>query len=113
MKKVVFVLAVLTWLPALFVAPVRAANPPWTNTVAISNFSVSYPDGWSTIQSGRVTVIVNVPADQQATLGGRFVFTPQVSISTEQRLDNADALEQLDEIVAGAGPTLTKLTVGG
>ena len=113
MKKVVFVLAVLTWLSALFVAPVRAANPPWTNTVAISNFSVSYPDGWSTIQSGRVTVIVNVPADQQATLGGRFVFTPQVSISTEQRLDNADALEQLDEIVAGAGPTLTKLTVGG
>jgi hypothetical protein len=113
MKKVVLTLAVLLSLSALCLLPVRAANQALTNSVAISNFSVSFPDGWSTIQTDRVTVIVGVPADQQATLGGQFVFTPQVSISTEQRLDTADALAQLDEIVAGAGPTLTKLTVGG
>jgi hypothetical protein len=113
MKKIALALAVLVSVSALFVPPVLAANPPLSNSVDINNFSVSYPDGWSTIRSGRVTVIVGVPADQQATLGGKFVFTPQVSVSTEQRLDHADALAQLDDIVAGAGPTLTKLTVGG
>ena len=113
MKNVALALTLLVSMSTQFASPVRAANPPWTNSIAIGNFSVSYPDGWSTIQSGRVTVIIGVPADQQATLGGQFVFTPQVSISTEQRLDNADALAQLDDIVAGAGPTLTKLTVGG
>ena len=113
MKNVALALVVLVSVSALFVSPVRAANPPLSNSVAINNFSVSYPDGWSTIRNGGVTVIVGVPADQQATLGGKFVFTPQVSVSTEERLDHADALAQLDEIVAGAGPTLTKLTVGG
>ena len=113
MKKVILGLTIIVSISALFVSSVYPANPPWTNRVAISNFNVSYPDGWSTIRSGRLTVIIAVPADQQATLGTQFVFTPQVSISTEQRLDNADALAQLDDVVVGAGPSLTKLTVGG
>jgi hypothetical protein len=109
MKKIVLVLATVIFATS----SACAANPPWTNSVAIGNFSVSYPDGWSTLQSGRVTMILNVPADQQATLGAQFVYTPQVSISTEQRLDGKDALQQLEEIAAGAGPSLTRLTVGG
>jgi hypothetical protein len=96
-----------------FVSAACAASPPGTNRVAIGNFSVAYPDGWSTIQSGSLTMILNVPAGQQAAPGNQFVFTPQVSISTEQRLDHSDALKQLDEIAAGAGASLTRLTVGG
>jgi len=101
-------------VPALFASPAWAANPPLlTNSVAIGSFSVSYPDGWSTLRSGQLTMILNVPADQQATLGAQFIFTPQVSISTEQRLDDSDALRQLEEIAAGVGPSLKRLTIGG
>jgi len=92
-------------LPALFASPAWAAPPALTHSVAIDGFSVSYPDGWSTLRSGQLTMILNVPADQQATLGPQFIFTPQVSISTEQRLDDSDALRQLDEIAAGGGPS--------
>src|SRR5262245_16524668 len=127
MKKIVLALATLMFmaltpgpfallppLPPLFASPAWAASPPaLTNSVAIGSFSVSYPDGWSSLQSGQLTVILNVPADQQATLGAQFIFTPQVSISTEQRLDGGDALRQLDEIAAGVGPSLTRLTIGG
>ena len=100
-------------LPALFASPAWAAPPALTHSVAIDGFSVSYPDGWSTLRSGQLTMILNVPADQQATLGPQFIFTPQVSISTEQRLDDSDALRQLDEIAAGGGPSLRRLTIGG
>ena len=58
-------------------------------------------------------MIVNVPADQQAALADQFVFTPQVTVSTEQRLDASDALKQLDEIAAGAGAAVAKLTIDG
>ena len=113
MKKILLALATLM-LMALTPGPSWAANPPaLTNSVAIGSFSVSYPDGWSTLQSGQQTMILNVPADQQATLGAQFIFTPQVSISTEQRLDGSDAVRQLEEIAAGVGPSLTRLTVGG
>jgi hypothetical protein len=106
--------ALLAALTAVFVSPAGAADPTeFTNSVAIGNFSVSYPDGWSTLKSGRLTMILNVPPDQQATLGDQFVFTPEVSISTEQRLDDSDTLQQLDEIAAGAGASVTRLTVGG
>jgi hypothetical protein len=104
----------LLWSAAtLYLPSATAASPPNVNSIAIGNFSVYYPDGWSTLQSGRLTVILNVPADQQAALGDRYVFTPQVTVSTEQRLDHNDALEQLDEIAAGAPGPVTKLTVDG
>src|SRR6266496_564807 len=105
-------LVLLAVVTAPFVCPVRPADAG-PNSIAISNFSVSYPDGWSTLQSGSLTIILNVPASQQAALGNQFVFTPQVSVSTEQRLDSRDALKQLDELAAGAGPSLVRLTVGG
>jgi hypothetical protein len=84
-----------------------------SGNIVIGNFSVDYPDGWSTLQSGQLTVIVNVTADQQASLGAQYVFTPQVQISTEQRLDDNDALKQLDEIAASAGASVRRLTVDG
>jgi hypothetical protein len=102
---------------SLIFAAVSAANaadaPELTNTVEVGSFRVAYPDGWSTLTSGRLTMILAVPADQRAALGDQFVFTPQVSISTEQRLNDADALQQLDEIAAGAGASAKRLTVGG
>ena len=101
-------------LTALFLSVAAAADPPeLTHKVAIGDFSVSYPDGWSTLQSGRLTMILAVPADQQATLGDLFVFVPQVSVSVEQRLDRNDALAQLDEIAPGAGVPVTRLTIDG
>ena len=105
-------LVLLAVVAAPSVSPASAANAG-TNSIAVGNFSVSYPDGWSTLQSGRLTIILNVPANQQGALGNQFVYTPQVSISTEERLDSADALKQLDELAAGAGPSLVRLTVGG
>ncbi len=117
MKKLTVVLATTLFAAvlelSLLVPPALAATAAGTNSVAIDNFSVSFPDGWSTIRSGRLTTIVNVSADLQGMLGDRFVYTPQVSISTEQRLDNGDALKQLDEIAAGAGAAVAKLTVDG
>src|SRR5262245_47500982 len=56
MKNVALALVVLVSVSALFVSPLHAANPPLSNSVAVNNFSVSYPDGWSTIRSGGVTV---------------------------------------------------------
>jgi hypothetical protein len=105
-------------LPPTLAAPfVARADPPESpelvNRVAIDGFHVSYPDGWSTLKSGRLTMILDVPADRQESLGDQFVFTPQVSISTEQRLDDKDALQQLDEIAAGIGDSVKKLTVAG
>jgi hypothetical protein len=97
----------------LYVSPAIAANPPTVNSFVIGNFSVSYPDGWSTLQSGQLSVILGVPADQQATLGDQYVFTPQVTISTEQRPDANDALKQLDEIAAGAQAPVQRLTIDG
>ncbi len=117
MKKICVVLATAffgaahTFAPV--VAPAFAATAAGVNSVAIGNFSVYFPDGWSTIQSGRLTVIIKVPADQQAALGDQFLYTPQVSISTEQRLDDGDALKQLDEIAAGASAAIAKLTIDG
>ena len=73
-----------------------AASPPaLTNSVAIDDVTVSYPDGWSVLRSGSLTTIVAVPTEQQATLGSQFVFTPHVSVSIEQRTDGADALSRL------------------
>ena len=114
-----FVAAVLGSVPfvasvaTLHASAANAANPAGSNSVAIGNFNVYYPDGWSTLQSGRLVVILNVSPDQQAALGDRYVFTPQVNISTEQRLDNNDALKQLDEIATGAGASVTRLTIDG
>ena len=85
-----FVAAVLGSVPfvasvaTLHASAANAANPAGSNSVAIGNFNVYYPDGWSTLQSGRLVVILNVSPDQQAGLGDRYVFTPQVNISTEQ-----------------------------
>ena len=107
--SVAFVASVAT----LHASAANAANPAGSNSVAIGNFNVYYPDGWSTLQSGRLVVILNVSPDQQAALGDRYVFTPQVNISTEQRLDNNDALKQLDEIATGAGASVTRLTIDG
>ncbi len=56
---------------APLVSPALAANVAAANSVAIGNFTVYFPDGWSTIQSGRLTTIVNVPAAQQAALGNQ------------------------------------------
>src|SRR5262249_44493619 len=102
-------------LVAVVAAQFATARPASAgpNSIAIGNFSVTYPDGWSTLQSGSQTVIINVPADQQGALGNQFLFTPQVSVSTEQRLDNGDALRQLHEIVTGGDPSAVRLTVGG
>src|SRR5262245_1538926 len=106
------VLAVISSM--LIATAARSAEPlELTNSVAVDRLTVSYPDGWSTLKSGRVTMILEAPADRQAALGDQFVFTPQVSVSTEQRLDDKDALEQLEEIAAGAGPSVTRLTIGG
>ncbi len=98
---------------APLVSPALAANVAAANSVAIGNFTVYFPDGWSTIQSGRLTTIVNVSADQQAALGNQFVYTPQVNVSTEQRLDARDAQTQLDEIAAGAGASVSRITIDG
>jgi hypothetical protein len=103
--------ALATWPLAVLAAP--ATPPEITNHVAIDGYTVAYPDGWSTLRSGQVTLILNVPAEEQAALGERFVFTPQVSISTEQRLDKGDALKELEEIAAGVDPSVRRLTVGG
>lgn len=107
----------LAFLPAFAALFITAANatdsPELTNSIVVGNFTVSYPDGWSTLQSGRLTMIIDVPADQQDSLGDRFLFTPQVTVSTEQRLDDKDAQQQLDEIAAGGGQAATKLTVAG
>jgi hypothetical protein len=117
MKKICVILATaffgLAHTFAPLVSPAYAATPIGTNSVVIGNFSVYFADGWSTLQSGRLTMIVNVPADRQTALGDQFVFTPQVSISTEQRLDDGDALKELEEIAAGAGAAVTRLTVDG
>lgn len=110
-RGLVAFLAVLT---CFFVSQVWATDvPPLTDRVAVGNFTVSYPDGWSTFQSGRLTFIIDVPADQQATLGNQFLVTPQVSISVEQRTDNADASKRLDDLAVAAGVSVTRLTVGG
>ncbi|MGO9062101.1 MAG: hypothetical protein ACLQU2_32770, partial [Candidatus Binataceae bacterium] len=110
-------IGLLSFLAALtcsFLPPACAASlSGLTNSVAVGNFTVSYPDGWSTFQSGRLTFIINVPADKQATLGSQFLFTPQVNISIEQRVDNDDALRRLNDLAAGAGVSVTRLTVGG
>jgi hypothetical protein len=107
-------LAFLAAATLLFVSGSRAADTPeLAESVAIGRFTVSYPEGWSTLRSGRMTMILAVPADKQATLGDRFVFVPQVSISIERRLDAADALKQLGEIAPAGNIAVTKLTVGG
>ena len=114
MKKKDVVRAVSVTLHAFLLSALSAfAATDLPNSITIDGFSVSYPDGWSTIQSGRLTVIVNAPADQQAALGGQFVYTPQVTISSEQRLDPNDALNELNELAAGAGPAVARLTLAG
>jgi len=75
MRKLCLVL--LAALTPMFESTVKAADPPEAHrNVAIGNLSVSYPDGWSTLQSGRLTMVLDVPADTGA-LGDQFVFTPQ------------------------------------
>lgn len=109
-----FAAAILATNVAMLPAPsALAANPPAVNSLTISNFSVYYPNGWSTLQSGRLTVILNVSADRQASLGSQYLFTPQVTISTEQRIDANDALKELEEIAAGAGASVARTTVDG
>lgn len=105
-----FMAALTCWLAGP--AADAASSLELTNRVTIGNFTVSYPDGWSTLQSGRVTFVIDVPSDQQAKLGSQFLFTPQVSISTEQRTDKADALKRLNDLAA-AEVSVTSLTIGG
>ncbi len=108
-----FSAVLLTVVATLLALPARADAPALTNSVAIGNFTVSYPAGWSTLQSGRLTLILDVAADQQAALGNRFVFTPQVNVSTEQRIDHNDALQRLNDIAAETNDPVTHLTIAG
>ncbi len=104
----------LASLASWFAAAAAVADPPaLTNSIAVGNFTVSYPDGWSTFQSGRLTFIVNVTADKQATLGNQLVFTPQVNVSVEQRASQSDAASRLSGLAASAGAPVTNLTIGG
>jgi hypothetical protein len=97
-------------VPGAFVAN---AAVPLANSIAVENFTVRYPDGWSTVRSGRVTMILAAPAAAQDSLGDQFVYTPQVSVSVEQRLDAADARAQLEELAASAGAAVKRLIIDG
>lgn len=57
-----FMAALTCWLAGP--AADAASSLELTNRVTIGNFTVSYPDGWSTLQSGRVTFVIDVPSDQ-------------------------------------------------
>ena len=106
-------LLALAWVAGVTSSLAHAASLAAANSVTIDNIVVSYPAGWSTLQSGRITAIVNAPVEKAKSLGNKFVFTPQVNVSIEQRLDEADALKELEEIAAGAGALGSRLTIDG
>jgi hypothetical protein len=65
--------------------------------VTVDGFSVSYPDGWSSVQ----TALINVTPDKLAILNSATLnVTLQIHIYVEQRTDHNDALTRLSEIVA-------------
>jgi hypothetical protein len=94
---------------------VDAANPPgFTNSVTVGNFTVSYPDGWSTTQGGGTTTLINVTPDKLPTLDSATAnLTPQIQIYVEQRTDHNDALKRLSDISTEYDDPVTQLTIGG
>jgi hypothetical protein len=104
-------LLALAWVAGSSSSLAHAASLSAGNSVTIDNFVVSYPAGWSTLQSGRITAIVNAPIEKAKSLGNKFVFTPQVNVSIEERLNDADALKELAEIAASAGALGSRLSI--
>ena len=107
----VSIVSTILFMPGAGVATAATALP---NSVAIDGFTVSYPDGWSTLLSGRVTMIVEVTADKLATLtSDQLLVQPQVRVSTEARVDHNDAMHRLGEVAGESSDTVTHLTIGG
>ena len=91
-----------------------AAQSAFTNSVQVEGFSVSYPDGWSSTQSNRVTIVAAVTTEKLATLtSGQLLVTPQVRVTREQRTSHDDAMQRLSDIAAETSDPVTHLTIGG
>jgi hypothetical protein len=93
----------------------RAADAPtFPNSITIGDFSVDYPDGWSTQTAGGVTSLYAVSASQLATLDPQtLLHTAQIRIIVEQRKDHSDALKRLSDFAAETSEKPISLTIGG
>ena len=91
-----------------------AAPSSFTNSVAVNSFSVAYPDGWTSVQGGGSTTLINAAPDKLPTLSSTTLnMTPQIQIYVEQRTDHNDALTRLKDIEQEYPDPVTSLTIGG
>src|SRR5205814_4679430 len=97
----------LFWL-ALITAPSRSeaqGSPLLTKTLKIDvwgmSFTVYYPKDWSAPPPVDTYQLLNVPAEQQATLDiAALNKTARIIITMEHRTDHAEAVRRLREIAA-------------
>ena len=108
-----FLLLGLASMALGFLSVESIAQATLPNTLRINDekgISVSYPDGWSTVQPTQKTwAIVNVPADRLETVAPSV----RVLIGYLERIDHADAVSQLAEYANESGTPSTFLAIGG
>lgn len=107
-------LTATVFLVALLAAPTAAQEPYLANNLEIEahGMALRYPDGWSVFPKrfSNMDELVNVPADQQETVP----VTARVKITSEPRIDHAEALGRLRQIGAGhQAPATAFLLIGG
>ena len=78
------------------------------------SFTVRYPNGWSAPPPVDTYQLLNVPAEQQATLDvATLNKTARIIITMEHRIDHAEAVRRLREIAAEVDSPSTFLKIGG
>jgi hypothetical protein len=111
----VVVVCALVSVAGLFPSRGLAADlVPLLNSVQIDGFAVAYPEGWSVLRQGGVTIVVNVPPGEAGKLPpARFLRTPQIRISMEERTSHDEAIRRLEEIGSETDDPVESITVMG
>lgn len=84
------------------------------NITVADGITLPYPDGWSAAQVGNLHKLVNVPADQHATMDAATLDrTAQILITTDRAADHEEALHMLRNLAASTSAPVTYLSICG